>query len=175
MNYQFRKASILDKNQIWEILQQAILRRKNEGSQQWQDGYPNLEIIQNDIENGVAFVLHQQKTIVGYCAIMINNEPAYSSIDGKWQSDSDFVVFHRIAISEPFLKKGLSKIILQNIETFALKNHIYSIKADTNFDNIAMLHIFEKLGYVYCGEVFFRGFARKAFEKVLLDRKIATM
>ena len=45
MNYQFRKASILDKNQIWEILKQAILRRKNEGSQQWQDGYPNLDII----------------------------------------------------------------------------------------------------------------------------------
>lgn len=172
MNYQFRKASILDKNQIWEILKQAILRRKNEGSLQWQDGYPNLDIIQNDIENEVAFVLYLQNTIVGYCAIMINNEPAYSNIDGKWQSNSDFVVFHRIAISEAFLKKGLSRIILQNIETFAQNNHIYSIKADTNFDNQAMLHLFEKSGYLYCGEVFFRGFPRKAFEKVLLEKKL---
>ncbi|MFT4092143.1 MAG: hypothetical protein QM640_00795 [Niabella sp.] len=38
---------------------------------------------------------------------------------------------------------------------------------DTNFDNAPMLHILNKLGYIYCGEVFFRGAARKAFEKVL--------
>jgi hypothetical protein len=30
-----------------------------------------------------------------------------------------------------------------------------------------MLRVLEKLGYVYCGEVYFRGSARKAFEKKL--------
>jgi hypothetical protein len=43
---------------------------------------------------------------------------------------------------------------------------------DTNFDNLPMLNIFEKLGYTYCGEVYFRGSARRAYEKVL-DREIA--
>jgi hypothetical protein len=31
-----------------------------------------------------------------------------------------------------------------------------------------MLKLFEKLGYQYCGEVYFRGSARKAFEKVII-------
>ncbi len=31
---------------IWEILQDAILRRKKDGSNQWQDGYPNPESVQ---------------------------------------------------------------------------------------------------------------------------------
>jgi hypothetical protein len=31
--------------QIWIILQQAIARRKADGSNQWQDGYPNPEVI----------------------------------------------------------------------------------------------------------------------------------
>lgn len=31
-----------------------------------------------------------------------------------------------------------------------------------------MLKIIEKLGYKYCGEVYFRGVARKAFEKLLI-------
>ena len=48
-----------------------------------------------------------------------------------------------------------------------LESNVYSIKVDTNFDNVPMLRILDKLGYVYCGEVFFRGSARKAFEKVL--------
>ena len=52
-------------------------------------------------------------------------------------------------------------------EEIALKNNIISIKVDTNFDNIAMLKIFEKLGYTYCGEVQLRAGIRKAFEKVI--------
>ncbi len=57
--------------------------------------------------------------------------------------------------------------MLSFIEAYAQKNGINSVKADTNFDNAAMLKIFERAGYQYCGEVFFRGAARKAFEKVL--------
>ena len=40
-------------------------------------------------------------------------------------------------------------------------------KVDTNFDNVAMLHILKKLGYTYCGEVYLAGGERKAFEKLL--------
>jgi hypothetical protein len=56
---------------------------------------------------------------------------------------------------------------MKHIENFAINNTIYSVKADTNFDNIAMIKIFENSGYVYCGEVYFRGSPRKAYEKVL--------
>ena len=53
------------------------------------------------------------------------------------------------------------------LDDFARSKKVYSIKVDTNFDNLAMLAILEKLGYAYCGEVVFRESARKAFEKVL--------
>lgn len=168
MDHKFRKASLDDLAQIWDILQQGIARRKKDGSSQWQDGYPNPEVIKNDIEKGAGFVLTEEDTIIGYCAIMINDEPEYAKIEGKWMTDDDFVVFHRIAISDSHSGKRLSMKIFEFIEEFALRNNIYSIKADTNYDNIAMLKIFERMGYVYCGEVYFRGSARKAFEKVLI-------
>lgn len=72
-----------------------------------------------------------------------------------------------MALSEQNLGKGLAKKIMLYAEEVALANNIFSIKVDTNFDNIPMLKIFEKLGYIYCGEVEFRGSKRKAFEKVL--------
>lgn len=167
MKYSFRKAVAGDAVQIWEVLEKAIQRRKEEGSNQWQDGYPNPEIINNDISNGFGYVFTDGDAIIGYTAIMINAEPAYANISGKWLTNSDFVVYHRVAISENYLGQGLARQMLQHIEDFALTNNIYSIKADTNFDNAAMLRLFEKLGYTYCGEVFFRGAPRKAFEKVL--------
>jgi GNAT superfamily N-acetyltransferase len=167
MNYHFRKAELSEIAPIWEILQQAIQRRKEDGSNQWQDGYPNPEVIQKDIEKGEGFVLVAGETIIGYSAVLINDEPAYEKIEGKWLTNGDFVVLHRVAISEKYLGKGLAKMILKCIEEFAVSNNIYSIKADTNFDNIAMMKIFESSGYTYCGEVYFRGSPRKAYEKVL--------
>lgn len=167
MNYSFRKATTLEIPVIWEILQQAIVRRKQDGSEQWQDGYPNLQSVQNDVEKDQGFVLTEGEKIVGYSAVLINNEPEYAKIIGKWITNDDFVVVHRVAISESHIGKGLAIKIMQHIENFALTNSIYSIKADTNFDNAAMLKIFEKLGYQYCGKVYFRGGERKAFEKVL--------
>ena len=167
MNYKFRKANSEDLIQIWEILQQGIASRKKDGSNQWQDGYPNAEVVQNDIDKEVGYVLTEGNSIIGYCAILINDEPEYANIEGNWLTNEDFVVFHRVAISENHLGKSLSKKILEFIEVVALDKQILSVKADTNFDNIAMLKIFERMGYVYCGEVHFRGSARKAYEKVL--------
>ncbi len=168
-NYKFKKAKLSQISQIWTILLQAIQRRKQDGSNQWQDGYPNVEIIQDDIKNGYGYVLQNDETIIGYCAIMINDEPEYEKIIGKWLTNDNFVVFHRVAIAHDYLGKGLAKIIIQNIEKFALNNQIYSVKADTNFDNLAMLNIFEKSGYHNCGEVYFRNTPRKAYEKVLIE------
>ena len=167
MKYNFREANDTDIPAIWEILQQAILRRKADGSHQWQDGYPNPNNIRQDIEKHVGYVLTEGENIVGYTAVIINDEPAYDNIEGKWLTTGDFVVVHRVAIAENQLGKGLSKIILSFVEKFATDRNIYSIKADTNFDNPAMMKVFDKLGYVYCGEVYFRGSARRAYEKVL--------
>ncbi len=167
MNYHFRKADTIDIPEIWAILQQAIIRRKNEGSNQWQDGYPNPEVIKNDIEKGYGYVLIEKKTIIGYCAVVVNYEPEYLKLEGKWLTNLDFVVIHRLALSENYLGKNLSKTIIEFVEDFAKSNNIYSIKADTNHDNFAMMKIFEKSGFTFCGIVHFRGSPRRAYEKVL--------
>ena len=168
MEFKFRKAEITDINTIWELLQRAILRRKEDGSNQWQDGYPNLDVVKKDVDHGSGFVLTDADIIVGYCAVMVNDEPEYANIQGKWLTDDDFVAIHRVAISETYLGKGLAKKIMLHVEEYAVSNGIFSIKADTNFDNFSMLKVFEKLGYVFCGEVYFRNSPRKAYEKILI-------
>ena len=127
MNYNFRKATLSEINPIWDILQQAIIRRKNDGSNQWQDGYPNLEVVKKDIEKESGYVLTEGETIVGYIAVLINDEPAYEKIEGEWLTNDDFVLFHRVAIAENYLGKGLAKMMINHIEDFARKNEIKSI------------------------------------------------
>lgn len=166
-NFILRKAEPNDQETIWEILQQAILRRKNDGSSQWQDGYPNSDTVRTDIENEFGYLLEIDGEIAAYSALIFNNEPAYENIEGKWLSDDDFFVVHRVAVSDEFLGKGIATKLFLEIENFAEQKKVFSIKVDTNFDNLAMLKILKKLNYTYCGEVYFRGSARKAFEKLL--------
>ena len=168
MNPILRKAQIPEAEIIWQILQQAIERRRKDGSNQWQDGYPNQEVVKTDISLGKGYVLEIDNAIAAYAALVFNDEPAYKEIIGDWLTNDDFLVIHRVAVSNDFLGKGIAVLLSQKLEDFAMENQVFSIKVDTNFDNLAMLHILEKLDYQYCGEVYFRGSARKAFEKVLI-------
>lgn len=68
MDYIFKKAEQIELPEIWRILQEAIQKRKDEQSNQWQDGYPNIEVIQNDIYKEAAYVLKADEEIIGYCA-----------------------------------------------------------------------------------------------------------
>jgi GNAT superfamily N-acetyltransferase len=164
---ELRKARQSELPQIWEIIQYAIAQRKRDGSTQWQDGYPNENTLQNDLDHGNAYVVTDNGTILVYAAIIFDKEPAYENIEGKWLSNEDYVVIHRVAASKLAKGKGVATRLFQMIEELAAEKKVYSIKVDTNFDNGPMLSILEKLGYTYCGQVYFRGGARKAFEKVL--------
>jgi GNAT superfamily N-acetyltransferase len=163
-----RKAHISEKALIWEILQDAIEQRRQEGSSQWQDGYPNELSVSNDMENGHAYVLTENEIILAYLAVIFDKEPAYEAIEGKWLTNGDYLAVHRVAVSKQVKGKGIATKLFRQLERLCLQQKVYSIKVDTNFDNIPMLKILDRLGYTYCGEVYFRGGARKAFEKVLI-------
>jgi GNAT superfamily N-acetyltransferase len=170
--YKFEIAQPNDTEAIWTILQQAIERRRLDGSDQWQDGYPNPGVIEKDILDRHGYVLATGNKLIAYSAIMLNNEPAYDSIDGKWLTNgSDFLVLHRIAVENNYLGKGCAKQIFKEAEQLARQLHVPSIRVDTNFDNQPMLHILKSLEYIHCGEVVLRGGMRKAFEKILPSEK----
>jgi hypothetical protein len=161
------KADISDITSIWEILQQAIEQRRQEGSEQWQNGYPNQQTVFDDITNGYGYVITENAVIIAYAAIIFGIEPAYNEIEGQWLTNGDYVAVHRVATSNSVKGKGVATKLFKLLEDLSIEHNVFSIKVDTNFDNIPMLKILKKLDYSYCGEIFFNGAPRKAFEKVL--------
>jgi len=162
-----RKALEAEAPIIWTILQEAIEQRRLDGSSQWQDGYPNEQTIADDLRDGYAYVLTDEDKVIAYAAIIFGVEPAYNEIEGEWLSIQDYVVVHRVATAKTYKAKGIATQLFLMIEEMALLRQIYSVKVDTNFDNIPMMKILDKLGYTYCGEVFYRGAPRRAYEKLL--------
>lgn len=162
-----RKAERTELPAIWAIVQFAIEQRRLDGSTQWQDGYPNPNTLADDLENGVAYVLDEEGELLLYAAIILEPEPAYAGIEGRWLTDGPYMVLHRVTASAKAKGRGIATAFFHMAEDLCRSKGVHSIKVDTNFDNAPMLRIMEKLGYTYCGEVYFRGAARKAFEKVL--------
>jgi GNAT superfamily N-acetyltransferase len=168
-NIKLRSAIAQDLEAIWPLFAQGIEKRRLEGSAQWQDGYPNPQSIANDIDKGYGYVCTDHNNeILGYVAIIFDVEPAYEVLEGKWLTLGRYACVHRLVVSQTHKIKGLATWVMREVERIVLDNDIISIKADTNHDNGGMLRVFEKLGYIYCGKVYFRGSARQAFEKVLL-------
>ena len=162
-----RKAAFSEQPIVWDILQQAIEQRKQDGSDQWQNGYPNEQTIHEDITNGCAYVLIDNNEVIAYAAIIFGIEPAYNDIKGRWLTNDDYVVVHRVAVSDTVKGKGIATLLFKMIEDLCIGQKVYSIKVDTNFDNVPMMKILDKLSYTYCGEIFFSGAPRKAYEKVI--------
>lgn len=165
----FRPAVPEDIPAVWTIIVQAKEKRKLEGSDQWQDGYPSEKTIAEDIIAGQGFVLVFEGKLIAYVAVIFDGEPAYEDIDGDWLNNDPFAVVHRLAVIQGSQYRGIGTLVMTKIEEWVLSKGVFNIKVDTNFDNQAMLRVFEKRGYAYCGIVVLRGNAfRKAFQKQLI-------
>lgn len=165
----FRKAIESDINSIMNIIKQGQDYFKEHGINQWQDNYPNFEIVRNDIANKNGFVLLKDENIVGTVAVSFEGEKTYNSIyNGKWLSNSEYAVIHRIAVDSNYKGLGLSSLIMKNIEEICLNKGVHSIKVDTHKDNLSMQKMLQKNGFKYCGIIYLEDKSERiAFEKIL--------
>ena len=165
----FRKSTFDDVDRILEIIEKAKIELRKLGLNQWQNGYPNREVIENDVKNGISYILEE---IVGTIVLSPKKEEPYSKIEGKWITNDDYIVIHRLAVDSEIKNKGIATKILEFSEKECIKNKILSIKADTHENNEPMKRLLEKNGFSYCGVIYLDrepdiGEKRIAYEKII--------
>ena len=79
------------------------------GVDQWDDAYPNTEIISEDLNVGTYYVAEIDKTLIGGINIDQNQDDTYLEIDWEDKSDS-FLVVHRLGVKEEFWNTISEKI-----------------------------------------------------------------
>ncbi len=167
MNLTFRKAVEGDCGRAWEMILQAKALMMSEGRNQWTESYPAVGNIENDIADGVAYVLCIDDVPMAYGAVVFTGEPVYEQIADAWLSNGEYVVVHRLCVADGARGMGLAKKFFEEVSALAVSKGIHSFKVDTNFDNAAMLHILKKSGFTYCGEINYPQGSRLAFEKLI--------
>ena len=164
----FRKANEADINDIMKIIRQAQDYFKENSINQWQNNYPNIDIIKGDIDNKYTFVLENNGEIVGTLALSYDGEKTYDIIyDGEWLSNNKYGVIHRMAVDNKYKGQGLSEIIIKHAEDICLEKNVHSIKIDTHLENKSMQRAIEKSNFKYCGTIYIADkSSRMAFEKL---------
>ncbi len=167
MNLRLAKEN--DFAQIMPIIAAAKEFLKKAGVDQWQTGYPNEALIQQDIQDGIAYVLANENEIGATLAIDFRGEPAYDGIrNGQWVSTNlPFAVIHRMAVNPSLRGTGVARSLMLSVESLCQDRGISSIKIDTHQENPVMNHLLKNLGYAYCGVIEFEGADRLAYEKLL--------
>lgn len=165
----FRKTTEKDISNVMKIIKEAQEYFKQEGIDQWQDGYPNSDTIYGDIKNNSSYVLENEDEIMATAMVSFDEDKTYNKIyDGEWLSNKEYAVIHRIAVSEKAKGKGIAVNIITEVENLCKENGINSIKIDTHKDNISMQRLLEKVGFEYCGIILLEDNSERiAFEKII--------
>ncbi|MGN0708912.1 MAG: GNAT family N-acetyltransferase [Anaerovoracaceae bacterium] len=159
-----RKAEKNEAEICYQCIEDARAYHKSMGFEQWHPDYPTLQTILGDIADGTGFVFENERGILGYCCIIIGDEPAYHRIDGAWKTERPYAVVHRMAFSKNARGGGLSKKALDLIKDFCRENNVDALRVDTQDENKVMQHILDREGFSYCGLVQFDGGPKLAYE-----------
>ena len=168
---QERIADLGDVSQIMNVIRDAQEFLKEQGVDQWQDGFPDEATIKDDIKYLQSYVFVEEDEIIGFMAINFGEEPSYQTIyDGAFQCNTkQYATIHRTAINKKYRGKGLSIRMFFLAEQLANKHEMDSIRMDTHRNNQLMQHLAVKYGYEYCGVIKLErsNMERIVYEKVL--------
>lgn len=160
-----RVAKYEDVDVIMQIVSDAQHHLRDLGIDQWQDGYPTREVIMDDIEAGVGYLLTNGEQILGYAAILLSGEQTYLQLDSSmWHTPEEYVVVHRLCVRGGEYRRGLATELMHHAARIATTHNITGFRIDTHRGNIRMLAMLSKLGFEYCGIIHYPSGERLAYD-----------
>lgn len=159
-----RKAAPNELEICYQCIEDARAYQKSMGFVQWTPDYPTRQTLLDDMAQNIGYVFVHDQEVIGYCCILIGDEPAYHDIDGAWKTDRPYAVVHRMAFNRKARGRGLSREAIHSIKALCASQHVNAIRVDTQDENKVMQHILAREGFAYCGLIQFGGGPKLAYE-----------
>lgn len=159
---EIRKSRSSDIERIMPIYESAkkFMRRSGNMSQ-WTGGYPSVDVILRDIENGNHYIATTaDDEVAAVFTFIIGADPTYAYIEGgNWLNDEPYGTIHRIASS------GIRPDTMSAALEYCF-GKVSNIRIDTHADNKPMLEALRRHDFTRCGIIYLAdGAPRTAFQK----------
>ncbi|GKX29321.1 N-acetyltransferase [Vallitalea longa] len=164
------KASINDIEKIMMLIKACVNNMRTNNIDQWDDKYPDIEIVTKDITEGNLYIMKDDDNIYGMVTINEKQEDEYSEV--IWRSDSSkILVVHRLAVDPQVQGNDIGKSLMKFAEDSAILKHYDSIRLDTYCGNPIALDFYRKLGYERVGHIYFphKELPFYCYDKIMTD------
>lgn len=148
------KGIIGDEKEIISMTRLCAQYLISKGIHQWDQNYPDLATIQNDISKGQLYKYTIGNKIAGIIVLNEVQDPEYSDLQWITPSDSKNLVVHRLAVHPSYQGKGIARKLMDFAEVFAKEQAYDSIRLDTFSQNDRNQKFYDTRGYQRTGEVY---------------------
>ena len=163
---EFRVAQSSDLAEVMALFRAATLAMDALRVFQWDEAYPCVEIVQEDIDRAQM----QVGLANGKIAVTFVLEPCkeHDYENANWRYPvTEFVVLHRLCVHPAFQGQGVARTAMDYLEGEALSRGARAIRLDAFSQNPAALRLYESRGYEKAGEIRYRKGLFYLYEKKL--------
>lgn len=155
---------------VTNLLSACINDLRHRGIYQWDDIYPNLDMVVKDVSDHTLFVALRGNDCLGAVCLSEEQEDAYLEL--SWVGRAPVLVVHRLCVAPTQQGRGIASRIMDFAEGFAEKKGYTSVRLDVYTGNKMAITLYEKRGYMMAGQVFFprRELPFYCMEKLLEER-----
>lgn len=164
-----RKATASDLTAIKELTEACANHMQEKDIFQWNEHYPSLERLQEDIKKEELYVLEENNVIEGIIVLTPGMDHEYIPIEWLTPNCNNLYV-HRLATNPQEWGSGNGRKLMDFAEAFAKEQGYVSVRLDTFSKNERNQRFYETRGYKRLGNIYFPKQSEHPFycyEKVL--------
>lgn len=144
-----RQAQSHDEEAAFALLRETAGELRRMGIHQWDESYPNRDLLASDIAAGSALVADAAGAIVG--VVTANDESALPHVDVPWEIGGTPLLMHRLAVVPGRQRLGIGSLLADCVERLARRLRYDVIRLDAFAENQAAIAFYEKRGYRQAG------------------------
>ena len=169
---EIENAALQDVSSVMQLLSLCTQHMRAEGIYQWDEIYPNRQVVEDDARAGSLFVIQHDGICIGSVALNDVQSEEYRLV--PWRCVGGRVlVIHRLCVHPDWQRRGVGRRLMDFTENFAAEHAFACIRLDAYTGNPRALSLYERRGYACVGQVFFprRKLPFNCYEKIMSQPK----
>ena len=162
--YIFRKALLADENYILSIYKAVKEKGKVDGTSDWNEDYPNKEILKEDLKKEQAYVLISNEDVIAAITMIEEDEPGIQTM--PW-TKARACFLARLCVSPEYQGRGIGEKMMKYISECAKEKGFEATHHLAAKVNEAANRLYVRMGYRNLGPIHLYETDFNAYEMLL--------
>jgi ribosomal protein S18 acetylase RimI-like enzyme len=166
---QIERAALSAALGVMQVITLCVAHMRAQGIYQWDEIYPNLQVVEEGARSGSLFVIRQEGGCVASVCLNELQPEQYRSL--PWRcTQGRALVIHRLCVHPEWQRRGAGRHLMDFTESFAREHGFSGLRLDCYTGNPRALALYERRGYQRVVQASFprRELPFDCFEKMIM-------